>query len=76
MGPDARAAMLRAVLLDEVPEDRVAEHVLAAAALQVHMTRLAARLDADGLVKVADGADPRSGRWHGRAKTECGLHAS
>ncbi len=27
-------------------------------------------------VKVADGADPRSGRWHGRAKTECGLHAS
>lgn len=23
-----------------------------------------------------DGADPRSGRWAGQAKTECGLHAS
>ena len=23
---------------------------------------------------VADGADPRSGRWAGRAKTECGIH--
>lgn len=23
---------------------------------------------------VTDGADPRSGRWAGRAKTECGLH--
>jgi phosphoadenosine phosphosulfate reductase len=26
--------------------------------------------------KPAEGADPRSGRWEGRAKTECGLHAS
>jgi phosphoadenosine phosphosulfate reductase len=26
-------------------------------------------------VKPAPGADPRSGRWAGRAKTECGLHA-
>lgn len=25
-------------------------------------------------VKVAPGADPRSGRWAGTAKTECGLH--
>src|SRR4029077_19055476 len=24
----------------------------------------------------AEGADPRSGRWQGLAKTECGLHAS
>jgi phosphoadenosine phosphosulfate reductase len=24
--------------------------------------------------KVADGADPRSGRWAGTAKTECGIH--
>ncbi|MGH3993753.1 MAG: phosphoadenylyl-sulfate reductase, partial [Pseudonocardiaceae bacterium] len=24
--------------------------------------------------KPAPGADPRSGRWAGRAKTECGLH--
>jgi phosphoadenosine phosphosulfate reductase len=26
--------------------------------------------------KPIEGADPRSGRWKGRAKTECGLHAS
>ncbi len=26
--------------------------------------------------KPAIGADPRSGRWAGRAKTECGLHVS
>ncbi|WP_407939280.1 phosphoadenylyl-sulfate reductase [Mycolicibacterium septicum] len=26
--------------------------------------------------KPAEGADPRSGRWAGQAKTECGLHAS
>jgi phosphoadenosine phosphosulfate reductase len=24
--------------------------------------------------KPAEGADPRSGRWHGQSKTECGLH--
>jgi phosphoadenosine phosphosulfate reductase len=27
-------------------------------------------------VKPAEGADPRSGRWQGMTKTECGLHAS
>ncbi len=27
-------------------------------------------------VKPAPGTDPRSGRWAGKAKTECGLHAS
>ena len=26
--------------------------------------------------RPADGADPRSGRWAGSSKTECGLHAS
>jgi phosphoadenosine phosphosulfate reductase len=26
--------------------------------------------------RPVEGADPRSGRWKGRAKTECGLHAS
>jgi phosphoadenosine phosphosulfate reductase len=26
--------------------------------------------------KVVEGADPRSGRWEGLSKTECGLHAS
>jgi phosphoadenosine phosphosulfate reductase len=23
---------------------------------------------------VADGEDPRAGRWAGKSKTECGLH--
>ncbi|MFO1059362.1 MAG: phosphoadenylyl-sulfate reductase [Dongiaceae bacterium] len=40
-------------------------------------------LEADGFLsigcmpctdRVAPGADPRSGRWAGRAKTECGIH--
>ena len=26
--------------------------------------------------KPVAGADPRSGRWAGQSKTECGLHAS
>ena len=26
--------------------------------------------------KPVEGADPRSGRWAGQSKTECGLHAS
>jgi phosphoadenosine phosphosulfate reductase len=26
--------------------------------------------------KPAEGEDPRSGRWHGRNKIECGLHAT
>jgi phosphoadenosine phosphosulfate reductase len=25
-------------------------------------------------VEVASGQDPRSGRWSGKGKTECGLH--
>jgi 3'-phosphoadenosine 5'-phosphosulfate sulfotransferase (PAPS reductase)/FAD synthetase len=25
---------------------------------------------------VAEGEDPRAGRWRNREKTECGLHAS
>ncbi len=31
---------------------------------------------APGTQKPVEGADPRSGRWAGLAKTECGLHAS
>ncbi|WP_026868556.1 phosphoadenylyl-sulfate reductase [Inquilinus limosus] len=42
-------------------------------------------LEADGFLsigcmpcteRVAPGADPRSGRWSGQAKTECGIHRS
>ncbi len=60
-GPDARRLMMRAVILDEIPGDAVAEHVLAAAAVQVLFTRLAARLDVETLQRVADGACPSCG---------------
>lgn len=58
---EGRAGMMRALLLDEVPESAVAEHVLAAAALQVHFSRLAAGLDPETLQRVADGACPSCG---------------
>ncbi len=60
-GPDARRLMMQAVILDEIPGDAVAEHVLAAAAVQVLFTRLAARLEVETLQRVADGACPSCG---------------
>jgi len=57
-GPDGRRNMMQAVILDEIPGDAIAEHVLAAAAVQVLFTRLAARLDVESLKRVADGACP------------------
>lgn len=57
----ARAAIVDAVLDGTVPEDAIAAHVLAAAALQVQFTRLAARLDASRLTPVADGVCPACG---------------
>lgn len=60
-GQEARRNMMLAVLLDEVPENEIAAHVLAAAAVQVHFTRVAARLDAGSLVRVADAACPVCG---------------
>jgi FdhE protein len=59
--PAERRAMMRAVVLDEVPDDAVAEHVLAAAAVQLVFTRLAAQLDVTSLQRVADGACPSCG---------------
>jgi FdhE protein len=60
-GDDGRRAMMRAVLTAEVPGDQIAGHVLAAAAVQVHFSRLAARLDAKRLTDVAPGACPACG---------------
>ncbi len=60
-GPEARRLMMQAVLLDEIPRDAIAEHVLAAAAVQVLFTRLASHLDAASLQRVADGACPSCG---------------
>ena len=50
-----------AVTADEPPADSVAEHVLLAAALQIHFARLAAMLAAADLRPVADGVCPVCG---------------
>lgn len=55
------AVMMQAVLSDAIPVEALAEHVFVAAALQVHFARLAAQLDADELVAVADGVCPVCG---------------
>jgi FdhE protein len=60
-GPEARRLMMQAVILDEIPGDAIAEHVLAAAAVQVLFTRLAARLDVKKLERVAEGVCPSCG---------------
>lgn len=60
-GPEARGEMLRDALLGQIPADAIAEHVLAAAAVQVHMARLAAGLDVDSLKRIADGTCPACG---------------
>lgn len=56
-----RARLLHAVLTDDIPADALAEHAFAAAALQVHFARMAARLDAKALVPVGTGACPCCG---------------
>ncbi|WP_225772290.1 formate dehydrogenase accessory protein FdhE [Inquilinus sp. Marseille-Q2685] len=56
-----RDGMLRAVLSGAVPADALAEHAFVAAALQVHFSRMAARLDAAALGPVGDGACPCCG---------------
>jgi FdhE protein len=67
-------AMIAAVLTNTVPADQVAEHIYVAAALQVHFTRLASKLDAEALKPVAIGVCPACGAppgvsliagWHG-----------
>ncbi|MFI5010951.1 MAG: formate dehydrogenase accessory protein FdhE [Hyphomicrobiales bacterium] len=84
----ARDAMARAVLDDSIPVGALAEHIFTAAALQVHFARLAARLVAERLVPVGDGACPSCGGppatslivgWqgaHGTRFCACGLCAT
>jgi len=59
--PGDRDIMERNVLADAIPMQALAEHVYVAAALQVHFTRLAARLDASALVPVGEGVCPACG---------------
>ena len=56
-----RDACARTVLAGETPEAGLAEHAYAAAAVQVHMARLAATLDEAALVPVGTGACPACG---------------
>ncbi len=59
--PAERDGLTRNLLAETIPVDAVGEHVYAAAALQVHFTRLAARLDAAALVPVGDALCPACG---------------
>lgn len=56
-----KRAMIATVLNDALPANEIAEHVLVAAAMQVHFARLAAALPAARLQPVADGACPACG---------------
>ena len=56
-----RAQRIADVLEDAVPAEAVAEYVLVAAGVQLHLARLAAGLPADGLVPVAEGTCPACG---------------
>lgn len=49
------------IMDDTIPEDSAAPHLFAAAAVQVHMARLAATLDAEALVRIRSGVCPACG---------------
>lgn len=58
---EQRHWLLANVLADEIPAETTAEHLFAALAVQVHLARLAARLDAAALVPVGIGTCPACG---------------
>ncbi|MDI7860353.1 formate dehydrogenase accessory protein FdhE [Rhizobiaceae bacterium n13] len=53
--------MIDNVLADDLPVESLAHHLFVAAAIQVHAARLAATLDANGLVPVRVGVCPACG---------------
>jgi FdhE protein len=53
--------LIAAVLADSIPADALAEHIFAAAAVQVHFARLASRMNGGGLVPVGVGVCPVCG---------------
>ena len=57
----ARNDMVRAVLEDAIPVEKLADHLFVAAALQVHFTRQAAQLNGKDLVPVGNGVCPACG---------------
>lgn len=59
--PEDRRWLVSNIMDDVVPEDSTAPHLFVAAAVQVHMARLAAGLDADQLVAIRTGVCPACG---------------
>lgn len=60
-GPASRDAMARNVLTESLPVETLAEHLYVTAALQVHFARLAAGLEAEKIVRIAEGVCPCCG---------------
>ncbi|WP_420342220.1 formate dehydrogenase accessory protein FdhE [Paenirhodobacter sp.] len=60
-GPEDQSWLLANVLADSIPEDSAAPHLFAAAAVQVHLARLAAALDPGLFEPVAVGVCPCCG---------------
>jgi FdhE protein len=60
-GGDDRHWLLGNILSDAIPEDSAAAHLFAGAAVQVHLARLAATLDAEALAPVRTGVCPACG---------------
>lgn len=61
MSSEQRQGFITGVLSGVTPAESVAEHVLMAAALQIHFARAAHLLDAESLVPIADGVCPACG---------------
>lgn len=59
--PEDRRWLLTNIMDDLVPADSAAPHLFVAAAVQVHMARLAATLQADQLVPIRTGVCPACG---------------
>lgn len=58
---DDRQWLLSNILSDQVPEDSVAPHIFVAAAVELHMARLASTLDETALVRIRTGVCPVCG---------------
>ncbi|MBZ6075308.1 formate dehydrogenase accessory protein FdhE [Microvirga puerhi] len=61
MTAEVLAEIVRSVLADSIPADAIAEHAYVAAGLQVHFTRLVAKLEAEKLVRLGDSICPSCG---------------
>lgn len=60
-GPEDRAWLIGNVMADDIPADSAAPHLFVAAAVQTHLARRAAGLDAAALVPIRTGVCPVCG---------------